>query len=91
MVETQTEKKKLFTLYGYWRSGASWRVRLALRLKNFDMDTEVDFKPVHLVKDGGEQHNEDYVKINPSHVSQPISHFSKLHIFRDLDTLLRMV
>lgn len=47
-------KKAVMTLYGYWRSGCSWRVRLVLGLKGFTMGKEVDYVPVHLVKDGGE-------------------------------------
>ena len=53
------------TLYGYWRSGASWRVRSVLNLKGFT-DEEIEYKYVHLVKDGGEQHSEAYKKLNPS-------------------------
>ena len=57
------------TLYGYWRSGCSWRVRLVLALKGFTMGKEVDYVPVHLVKEGGEQKKEAYTKLNPSQVS----------------------
>jgi len=38
------------TLQGYWRSSASWRVRVALHLKGLDYRYEA----VHLVRDGGE-------------------------------------
>lgn len=48
-------------LYGYWRSSASYRVRIALNLKNIDYE----YIPVHLVKDGGEQHLPDYKLLNP--------------------------
>lgn len=51
-------------LYGYWRSSAAYRVRIALHLKNIPFDSI----PVHLVKDGGEQHKEDYVELNPTHL-----------------------
>jgi cyanate permease len=57
------------TLHGYWRSGCSWRVRLALGLKSFALGKEIDFVPVHLVKDGGEQKTEAYSKLNPAQVS----------------------
>ena len=48
------------TLYGYWRSGATWRVRLALFLKGFKFDKDIEYIPVNLVKDGGEQFKEEY-------------------------------
>lgn len=54
------------TMYGYWRSGCSWRVRLCLALKGFTFGKDVDFVPVHLVKDGGEQKFEAYSKLNPA-------------------------
>lgn len=49
------------TLYNYYRSTASYRVRIALNLKGLTYN-EI---PVHLVKNGGEQHSEEYKKINP--------------------------
>ncbi|MCW8092879.1 maleylacetoacetate isomerase [Alteromonas sp. ASW11-130] len=49
-------------LYGYWRSSATYRVRIALNLKGL----AYDYIPVHLVKDGGEQNKEDYIRLNPS-------------------------
>lgn len=51
-------------LYGYWRSTAAYRVRIALNLKNIAFESI----SVHLVKDGGEQHSEAYSEINPSHL-----------------------
>ena len=48
-------------LYGYWRSSASWRVRIALELKGLPYD----YVPVHLVKDGGEQHADAHRERNP--------------------------
>nr|ACO11269.1 Maleylacetoacetate isomerase [Caligus rogercresseyi] len=48
-------------LYSYFRSSCSWRVRIALNLKGVDFET----KAVHLIKDGGEQHKEDYKALNP--------------------------
>jgi maleylpyruvate isomerase len=48
-------------LYNYWRSSASWRVRIGLNLKGLSYE----YVPVHLVKDGGEQHSEAYRAINP--------------------------
>lgn len=48
-------------LYGYWRSSAAYRVRIALNLKGLDYET----RPVHLVRDGGEQHAPGYKALNP--------------------------
>lgn len=48
-------------LYSYFRSSAAYRVRIALNLK--DIDYEI--RPVHLLKNGGEQLNADYVALNP--------------------------
>jgi maleylacetoacetate isomerase len=48
-------------LYGYWRSSAAFRVRIALNLKGLRYET----RAVHLVRDGGEQHGAAYVAVNP--------------------------
>ena len=48
-------------LYGYWRSSAVYRVRIALNLKGLRYATH----PVHLLRDGGEQHSADYRRLNP--------------------------
>jgi maleylacetoacetate isomerase len=48
-------------LYDYWRSSACYRVRIALNLKGLRHAR----KPVHLVKDGGEQHAADFREVNP--------------------------
>ena len=48
-------------LYDYYRSTASYRVRIALNLKQLTYEA----CPVHLVNNGGEQHAPDYKKINP--------------------------
>lgn len=47
--------------YGYWRSSASWRVRIALAWKGISYE----FQPVHLLRDGGEQHGDAYRTKNP--------------------------
>ncbi|MGD9341206.1 MAG: glutathione S-transferase N-terminal domain-containing protein, partial [Chromatiales bacterium] len=39
-------------LYSYWRSSSAYRVRIALNLKGL----EYELHPVHLVRNGGEQH-----------------------------------
>lgn len=46
-------------LFGYWRSSASYRVRIALALKSLDFD----YEPVNLVK--GEQKTDAYLAKNP--------------------------
>ncbi|WP_213297715.1 maleylacetoacetate isomerase [Paraburkholderia sacchari] len=48
-------------LYSYFRSSASYRVRIALNLKNLPYE----YVPVHLVREGGEQLKPAYRKINP--------------------------
>lgn len=51
----------MLTLYSYWRSSAAYRVRIALGLKGLAYQQV----PVHLVKDGGQQHAADYLALNP--------------------------
>lgn len=46
-------------LYNYFRSSTSYRVRLALHMKELDFE----YRPVNLLK--GEQHSSDYRAINP--------------------------
>jgi maleylacetoacetate isomerase len=48
-------------LYSYFRSSASYRVRIALNIKGLDYEVV----PVHLIKHGGEQFAPDYRKLNP--------------------------
>jgi maleylpyruvate isomerase len=45
-------------LYNYWRSSASWRVRIALHYKSVPFE----YRAVHL---GGEQHEPEYRGVNP--------------------------
>ena len=49
------------TFYGYFRSSASWRCRIAFNLKGIDPEVV----PVHLRRDGGEQKKPAYRAINP--------------------------
>ena len=51
-------------LFGYWRSTAAYRVRIALNLKGIHYDTV----PVHLVRNGGEQFSATFQDINPNSV-----------------------
>jgi maleylacetoacetate isomerase len=48
-------------LYNYFRSSASYRVRIALNLKGLSYD----YIPIHLRRGGGEQHLPTYKAINP--------------------------
>ncbi|MGF1776692.1 maleylacetoacetate isomerase [Vibrio nomapromontoriensis] len=50
------------TLYGYWRSSAAYRVRIGLNLKQLNYESI----SVHLVRNGGEQHDPQYREINAS-------------------------
>jgi maleylpyruvate isomerase len=51
----------MLRLYSYFRSSASWRVRTALHIKGLSYE----YVPVHLLKNGGEQHRPEYRAINP--------------------------
>jgi len=48
-------------LYGYFRSTAAYRVRIALELKSI----AVEHRPVHLLRGGGEQLGAAYLTKNP--------------------------
>ncbi|HZI14346.1 MAG TPA: maleylacetoacetate isomerase [Myxococcus sp.] len=52
---------KNLRLYSYWRSSASWRVRIGLNLKGL----KYDYVAVHLLQDGGQQHSDAYRALNP--------------------------
>ena len=49
-------------LYNYFRSSASFRVRIALALKGLDYE----YAPVHLLKDGGQQFAAGFKAMNPA-------------------------
>jgi maleylacetoacetate isomerase len=51
----------MLKLYNYWRSSSSYRVRIALNLKLVEYQTV----PVHLLRDGGEQHKAEFHALNP--------------------------
>ncbi len=57
-------------LYSYWRSSAAYRVRIALNLKRL----AYEIVPVHLVRDGGEQHAADYRGLNPQGLVPTLQH-----------------
>ncbi len=48
-------------LYDYYRSTASYRVRIALNIKSIPYEKI----PVHLINHGGEQHQANYLALNP--------------------------
>lgn len=50
----------MITLYSFFRSTSAWRVRIALALKG----VEHRLVPVHLVRDGGEQHRPAFGDLN---------------------------
>ncbi len=51
----------MLKLYSYFRSSASYRVRIGLHYKGLHFE----YIPVHLIKDGGQQHSPEYRRINP--------------------------
>ncbi|HUO01645.1 MAG TPA: maleylacetoacetate isomerase [Rhizomicrobium sp.] len=51
-------------LYTYFRSSAVFRVRIVLNLKGL----KPELRPVHLLKQGGEQHTDSYKHLNPLQV-----------------------
>ena len=57
-------------LYSYWRSSAAYRVRIGLHLKGLSFETT----PVHLVRDGGEQHSPEFHSANPQELVPVLEH-----------------
>ncbi len=51
----------MLKLYSYFRSSASYRVRIGLHWKGLHFE----YIPVHLTKDGGQQHKPEFLKVNP--------------------------
>lgn len=58
------------TLYSYFRSSASYRVRIALEIKGLPYD----YKAIHLLQDGGKQYTTEYGKLNPAHEVPTLIH-----------------
>ena len=48
-------------LYNYFRSSTSYRVRIALALKELNYE----YAPIHLINNGGEQNSSEYRSLNP--------------------------
>jgi maleylpyruvate isomerase len=70
------------TLYGYFRSSASYRVRIALNLKGQAYDTV----PVHLLNQGGEQFQPAFTELNP-HSLVPVLAHEGVHLRQSLAVL----
>lgn len=64
----------MMKLYSYYRSSASFRVRIVLNLKQLPYE----IVPVHLTKNGGEQHAPDYLALNPSGAVPSLEHDGKI-------------
>jgi maleylacetoacetate isomerase len=62
--------KSEFALYGYFRSSAAFRARIALNLKGI----EPELRFVHLLRDGGEQHGAEYKALNPLELIPALLH-----------------
>ena len=61
-------------LYSYWRSSAAYRVRIGLNLKGLGYD----ILPVHLLRDGGEQHSDQFRVANPQGLVPVLQHGQRL-------------
>ena len=61
-------------LYSYWRSSAAYRVRIGLNLKGLAYETV----PVHLLRDGGQQHAPDYAAQNPQELVPTLLHGGRI-------------
>lgn len=59
-----------FSLYGYFRSSAAFRTRIAFNLKG----VKPDLRFIHLLRDGGEQHSERYKALNPQQLIPALVH-----------------
>lgn len=71
-------------LYSYWRSSCSWRVRIALNLK----EIPYDIKPISLIKSGGEQHCNEYREVNPMEQVPALQIGKYSFIFQNADQIL---
>ncbi len=61
-------------LYSYWRSSAAYRVRIGLNLKRL----AYEIAPVHLLRDGGEQHAPAYREANPQQLVPVLQHGGRM-------------
>ena len=58
-MSTKATPKHKITLYGYWRSSATWRVRIYLAFKGLEYENKI----VSLIK--GDQKDAEFAKLNP--------------------------
>jgi len=61
-------------LFSYWRSSAAYRVRIGLNLKAL----AYDIAPVHLLRDGGEQHSDAFRETNPQQLVPVLQHGGRM-------------
>lgn len=61
-------------LYNYFRSSTSYRARIALYTKNVPFE----YRPVHLLQDGGQQHKPEYLQLNPAAEVPTLIHGTKV-------------
>ena len=57
-------------LYTYWRSSAAYRVRIALAVKGLPYESV----PRHLLRDGGQHRQADYLATNPQGLIPALEH-----------------
>jgi len=57
-------------LYTYWRSSAAYRVRIALAVKGLTYESV----PRHLLRDGGQHRQADYLATNPQGLIPALEH-----------------
>lgn len=65
---------ELLRLYSYWRSSAAYRVRIGLNLKGL----RYELIPMHLVRDGGQQHQPEYARLNPQRMVPTLLHGARV-------------
>lgn len=61
-------------LYSYFRSSCSYRVRIALALKELPFD----YRYIHLLRQGGENWHTSYLQINPQGLLPALQHNEKI-------------
>jgi maleylacetoacetate isomerase len=67
---TSPATKPEFALYGYFRSSAAFRVRIALNLKGI----VAEHRFVHLLRGGGAQYDAAYKAVNPQGLVPTLAH-----------------